>query len=149
MRTCSLRRLVVSEADEAHRQTAIFAQGVGLGASKGTEVGKYAEGYTGYVQKVQDAVGLIHGLMALPFIQCSLTVIFLFDLGKGAIQPISGAVAWVFVEITMLSSCFLLTLLRQKIIVYSKQPFALAEEEPKVHAMNEHYIRECEIHNSG
>lgn len=37
-------------------KTAIFAQGVGLGASKGAEVGKYAEGYAGYVQKAQDAV---------------------------------------------------------------------------------------------
>ena len=37
-------------------QTAIYAQGVGLGASKGKEVGKYAEGYTGYVQQAQEAV---------------------------------------------------------------------------------------------
>ncbi|GJF00770.1 RNA-binding protein [Phanerochaete sordida] len=36
-------------------QTAIYAQGVGLGASKGKEVGKYAEGYTGYVQQAQEA----------------------------------------------------------------------------------------------
>jgi len=35
--------------------TAIYAQGVGLGASKGKEVGKYAEGYSGYVHMAQDA----------------------------------------------------------------------------------------------
>ena len=37
-------------------QTAIYAQGVGLGASKGKEIGKYADGYTGYVQQAQEAV---------------------------------------------------------------------------------------------
>ncbi|KAI6109914.1 hypothetical protein F5141DRAFT_1188810 [Pisolithus sp. B1] len=36
-------------------QTAIYAQGVGLGASKAKELGKYAEGYSGYVHMVQDA----------------------------------------------------------------------------------------------
>ncbi|KAK2460530.1 hypothetical protein APHAL10511_007000 [Amanita phalloides] len=36
-------------------QTAIYAQGVGLGASKGKEVGKYTEGYSGYVHMAQDA----------------------------------------------------------------------------------------------
>ncbi|KAH7915965.1 hypothetical protein BJ138DRAFT_1229047 [Hygrophoropsis aurantiaca] len=36
-------------------QTAIYTQGVGLGASKGKEIGKYAEGYTGYVHMAQDA----------------------------------------------------------------------------------------------
>ncbi|PCH38792.1 hypothetical protein WOLCODRAFT_136443 [Wolfiporia cocos MD-104 SS10] len=36
-------------------QTAIYAQGVGLGASKGKEIGKYADGYTGYVHMAQDA----------------------------------------------------------------------------------------------
>jgi len=36
-------------------QTAIYAQGVGLGASKGRELGKYTEGYSGYVNMVQDA----------------------------------------------------------------------------------------------
>ncbi|KIK81452.1 hypothetical protein PAXRUDRAFT_35865 [Paxillus rubicundulus Ve08.2h10] len=35
-------------------QTAIYAQGVGLGASKAKEMGKYAEGYSGYVHMVQD-----------------------------------------------------------------------------------------------
>ncbi|THG99730.1 hypothetical protein EW026_g2654, partial [Hermanssonia centrifuga] len=36
-------------------QTAIYAQGVGLGASKGKEIGKYADGYSGYVHMAQDA----------------------------------------------------------------------------------------------
>ncbi|KZT03405.1 uncharacterized protein LAESUDRAFT_659918 [Laetiporus sulphureus 93-53] len=36
-------------------QTAIYAQGVGLGASKAKEIGKYAEGYSGYVHMAQDA----------------------------------------------------------------------------------------------
>jgi len=36
-------------------QTAIYASGVGLGASKGKEVGKYQEGYTGYVNMVKDS----------------------------------------------------------------------------------------------
>ncbi|KAF8136243.1 hypothetical protein EV363DRAFT_1428656 [Boletus edulis] len=36
-------------------QTAIYAQGVGLGASKAKEFGKYAEGYSGYVHMAQDA----------------------------------------------------------------------------------------------
>ncbi|KAF7984069.1 hypothetical protein HWV62_17622 [Athelia sp. TMB] len=36
-------------------QTAIYAQGVGLGASKGKEVGKYADGYKGYLNMAQDA----------------------------------------------------------------------------------------------
>lgn len=37
-------------------QTAIYAQGVGLGASKGKDIAKYVEGYTGYVNMAQDAV---------------------------------------------------------------------------------------------
>ncbi|TFY54898.1 hypothetical protein EVG20_g9523 [Dentipellis fragilis] len=36
-------------------QTAIYASGAGLGASKGKEVGKYQEGYAGYVHMAQDA----------------------------------------------------------------------------------------------
>lgn len=36
--------------------TAIYAAGVGLGASKGKELGKYTDGYSGYVHMVQDAV---------------------------------------------------------------------------------------------
>jgi len=36
-------------------QTAIYTQGVGLGASKGRDITKYAEGYSGYVQMAQDA----------------------------------------------------------------------------------------------
>ncbi|KAL1743273.1 hypothetical protein HDZ31DRAFT_83514 [Schizophyllum fasciatum] len=36
--------------------TNIYAAGAGLGASKGREVGKYADGYAGYVHMVQDSV---------------------------------------------------------------------------------------------
>ncbi|KAI0340191.1 hypothetical protein BDW22DRAFT_1414817 [Trametopsis cervina] len=36
-------------------QTAIYAAGVGLGASKGKELGKYTEGYSGYVHMAQDS----------------------------------------------------------------------------------------------
>jgi len=36
-------------------QTAVYAQGVGLGASKGKDITKYAEGYSGYVHMAQDA----------------------------------------------------------------------------------------------
>ncbi|KZT42101.1 hypothetical protein SISSUDRAFT_1078616 [Sistotremastrum suecicum HHB10207 ss-3] len=46
-------------------QTAMYAQGAGLGASKGTEVGKYADGYAGYVHKARDAVS--HGILLLSF----------------------------------------------------------------------------------
>ncbi|KAH8108485.1 hypothetical protein DFH11DRAFT_1633133 [Phellopilus nigrolimitatus] len=35
-------------------QTAIYASGAGLGASKGREVGKYEEGYSGYVRMAKD-----------------------------------------------------------------------------------------------
>jgi RNA-binding protein 5/10 len=35
-------------------QTAMFAQGVGLGASKGKEVGKYQEGFAGYKELARD-----------------------------------------------------------------------------------------------
>uniref|UniRef100_D8PWB0 G-patch domain-containing protein n=1 Tax=Schizophyllum commune (strain H4-8 / FGSC 9210) TaxID=578458 RepID=D8PWB0_SCHCM len=36
--------------------TNIYTAGAGLGASKGREVGKYAEGYSGYLHMVQDSV---------------------------------------------------------------------------------------------
>jgi len=36
-------------------QTAIYASGVGLGASKGKEVGKYQDGYAGYVNMAKDS----------------------------------------------------------------------------------------------
>lgn len=38
------------------RATAIYAQGVGLGAAKAKEIGKFSEGYSGYVQQAQEAV---------------------------------------------------------------------------------------------
>jgi len=37
-------------------QTAMYAQGAGLGASKGKDISKYETGYTGYVHQAQDAV---------------------------------------------------------------------------------------------
>lgn len=40
-------------------QTNIYAQGVGLGASKGRELGKYTDGYAGYVHMAQDAVSVV------------------------------------------------------------------------------------------
>ncbi|KAI0050018.1 hypothetical protein FA95DRAFT_1514751 [Auriscalpium vulgare] len=43
-------------------QTAIYATGVGLGASKGKEIGKYQDGYTGYVHMAKDAVSRFPGL---------------------------------------------------------------------------------------
>ena len=46
-----------------YSQTAIYASGVGLGASKGKEVGKYQEGYTGYVNMVKDSVS--HSILPL------------------------------------------------------------------------------------
>ena len=39
-------------------ETAIYAQGDGLGASEGKERGKYKEGFSNYVHMVQDAVVL-------------------------------------------------------------------------------------------
>lgn len=47
---------VVTAGLTTHSQTAIYAQGVGLGASKGKEIGKYESGYSGYVHMAQDAV---------------------------------------------------------------------------------------------
>jgi len=43
-------------------QTAVYAQGVGLGASKGKELGKYAEGYSGYVNMAQDTARERYGI---------------------------------------------------------------------------------------
>ena len=39
-----------------YRQTSVYAAGAGLGASKGKDITKYTEGYTGYVHMAQDAV---------------------------------------------------------------------------------------------
>jgi hypothetical protein len=41
------------------RQTAMFAAGVGLGASKGAEIGKHPEGYAGYLSKGKDMVSAL------------------------------------------------------------------------------------------
>ena len=48
----SSSRMLISSSS----QTAIYAQGAGLGASKGKEIGKYTEGYSGYVHMAQDSV---------------------------------------------------------------------------------------------
>lgn len=40
-------------------ETAIYAQGVGLGASKGKELSKYTEGFSNYAHMVQDSVSVI------------------------------------------------------------------------------------------
>jgi hypothetical protein len=45
------------------RQAAMYASGVGLGASKGKEIGKYSEGYSGYVDKVKDVVSGRWGML--------------------------------------------------------------------------------------
>ena len=37
-------------------QTALYAQGAGLGASKPKDIGKLTEGYSGYVHMAQEAV---------------------------------------------------------------------------------------------
>ena len=58
-------------------ETAIYAQGVGLGASKGKELGKYTEGFSNYVHMVQDAVSAIYSSV--------LIADFLELLGTGAI----------------------------------------------------------------
>ena len=51
-----------------YRQTAIYATGVGLGATKGKEVGKYQEGYAGYVNMVKDSVS--HVWLGLSLANC-------------------------------------------------------------------------------
>ena len=42
----------------SNSQTNIYSSGVGLGASKGREVGKYKDDYSGYVQMTRDAISL-------------------------------------------------------------------------------------------
>ena len=41
-----------------YSETAMYASGAGLGASKGKEISKIKEGYGGYLQMAQDAVRL-------------------------------------------------------------------------------------------
>ncbi len=43
-------------ANRLHSQTAIYAAGAGLGASKGKDITKIANDYTGYVNLAKDAV---------------------------------------------------------------------------------------------
>ena len=64
-------------------QTAIYATGVGLGASKGKEVGKYQEGYAGYVNMVKDSVS--HP----PLRSCPFRPLTLCDLGTRAVRELS------------------------------------------------------------
>ncbi len=52
LKTFSLYSLLTSSYSEAN----IYASGVGLGASKGKEVSKYAEGFSGYVSMAKDSV---------------------------------------------------------------------------------------------
>lgn len=40
-------------------ETAVYTPGVGLGASKGKDLGKYAEGFSSYVHMAQDSVSLL------------------------------------------------------------------------------------------
>ncbi|KAJ6611749.1 hypothetical protein B0H10DRAFT_2054942 [Mycena sp. CBHHK59/15] len=40
--------------------TAVYAQGVGLGASKGKDIAKYTEGASSYIHLAQDAVRKFH-----------------------------------------------------------------------------------------
>jgi hypothetical protein len=44
-------------------ETAVYTAGAGLGASKGKEVGKYAEGFSSYSHMVQDAVSFQDSIM--------------------------------------------------------------------------------------
>ena len=51
--------LMLTNSALDYRQTAIYTAGAGLGASKGKEIGKYTEGYSGYVHMAQDAVSVL------------------------------------------------------------------------------------------
>lgn len=64
-------------------QTAIYAQGVGLGASKGKEVGKYADGYKGYLNMAQDAVWTLLRL------SCLCLLMHYSVIGARQIQPMN------------------------------------------------------------
>jgi RNA-binding protein 5/10 len=48
-----------------YSETAVFAQGVGLGASKGKEVSKYAESYKGYAESARESVRYLYALFPL------------------------------------------------------------------------------------
>ena len=41
-----------------YSETAVYTAGAGLGASKGKDIGKYAEGFSSYSHMAQDAVSL-------------------------------------------------------------------------------------------
>jgi len=41
-------------------ETAVYSPGMGLGASKGRDIGKYTDGFSSYVHMAQDSVGSFH-----------------------------------------------------------------------------------------
>lgn len=80
----------VQSADLLYSQTAIYAQGVGLGASKAKEMGKYAEGYSGYVHMAQDAVSAI-GLQGTKMTtSCRKFLLFCRNAGSGALWELGA-----------------------------------------------------------
>ena len=64
------------------RQTAIYAAGAGLGASKAKDISKIANDYSGYVNLAKDAVSLLSKLS--PLDSCSLV-----GTGSRAIRKLS------------------------------------------------------------
>jgi hypothetical protein len=58
------------------RVTAIYAQGVGLGATKAREIGKFSEGYSGYVQQAQEAVSATTGVLETHSLSHKSQIIF-------------------------------------------------------------------------
>ena len=61
-------------------QTSVYAEGVGLGASKGKEIEKYAEGFSSYSTMVQDSVSSIapHSHVHGPHRNLDKGTVFLF-----------------------------------------------------------------------
>ena len=41
-------------------ETAVYSPGMGLGASKGRDIGKYTDGFSSYVHMAQDSVMSLH-----------------------------------------------------------------------------------------
>lgn len=54
----------------------MYAQGVGLGAAKAREIGKFSEGYSGYVQQAQEAVSGTTGVLEAYPRSCNLRTMF-------------------------------------------------------------------------
>lgn len=103
---------VLLRTEKFPSQTAIYAQGVGLGASKGKEIGKYAEGYSGYVHMAQDAVSGI-GPETEIWIWCSRTILNV-DVFRHVnamvfeewMNPLRKGLHVLFSSIMFLISCF-------------------------------------------